>query len=193
MRAETKRSQWKIWSSRKEAKSWPGIWQWGWELWRPCQKLATDVKTTWEQGGWPGKLGRERNRELHCFFSFLLRSNAPPFPCSSYPFSTICLFGLDHQVCHHQVGTFPHPLGNYSPSSPCSRGARPLPVVGDCNEYDSYGLRNVDSKNMPTVSHYLMGVNVTWTWVCAEYWLISENSQHMRMSVRKPAWESFKG
>ena len=169
MRAETKRSQWKIWSSRKEAKSWPGIWQWGWELWRPCQKLATDVKTTWEPGGWPSKLGRERNRELHCFFSFLLRSNATPFPCSSDPFSTICLFGLDHQVCHHhQVGTVPHPhpLGNYSPSSPCSRGARPLPVVGDCNEYNRYGLRNVNDEKMPAVSHYL-GLNVTWlsTWV----------------------------
>ena len=124
-------------------------------------KTCHICKTTWEQGGWPGKLGRGRNRELHCFFSFLLRSNAPPLPCSSYPFSTICLFGLDHQVCHrHQVGTVPppHPLGNYFPSSPCSRGAHPLPVRV-CDEYDSCGGRNVDNENMPAVSHYL-GVEV---------------------------------
>ena len=158
MRAETKRSQWKIWSSRKEAKSWPGIWQGGWELRRHCQKLATDVKTTWEQGGWPGKLGRERTRELHCSFSFLLRSNAPPFPCSFYPFSTIYLVGLDHQVRLFHVGTVPppHPLGNYSPSSPCSRGARPLPVVVGCNEW--IWIRNVD---MTRCQQYL----IIWGWM----------------------------
>ena len=165
MRAETKRSQWKIWSSRKEAKSWPGIWQWGWELWRPCQKLATDVKP-------PGnKVAGQANWAEKETESFTV-----PFPSPSVPMLLLFLARLIPSPPFASLVLITESsttrLELFLTITLVETILLPLLVVAEHVLCLWWGLQwmNMNKKcrydKMSAVSHYL-GLNVTWlsTWV----------------------------